>query len=165
MPDVSMNAAINGGVDVYTSFVAPSFGVPKAAWQSFGGTSCASPETAALVALAGEEASRELGQPVGIGALNPILYQLHRRDFNDIVSFAFGDSGQVSIDNDALYFSSTVLAALGPTKVPPVAVPGFSTTPGYDLATGLGSPRAVDFVLDVARTRVANRWGRSIAAD
>jgi hypothetical protein len=38
--------------------------------------------------------------------------------------------------------------------MPPVAVPGYFTTTGYDLATGRGSPKAERFVLDVAKARV-----------
>ena len=41
-----------------------------------GGTSCATPETAALIALAGQQASETLGKTVGIGNLNEILYKL-----------------------------------------------------------------------------------------
>ena len=154
IPDLSMNAAINGGVEIYTSFVSPSQGVKGPSWQSTGGTSCASPETAALVALAGQKASEVLGRTVGIGFLNPILYSLKNRDFNDVRSRSFGAARQVEIDNDALFFSSAVLKLNGPTSVPPVVVPGYSTEKGYDLATGRGSPKAVNFVRDVARARV-----------
>lgn len=154
IPDVSLNAAINGGVDVYTSFATPSHKAGTPTWQSFGGTSCASPETAGLVALAGQGASEALGHSVGIGELNSILYSLPQHDFRDIVPQTFGTKSQVVIDNDALYFSANVLKALGPTRVPPVAVPGYSTTSGYDLATGLGTPRAESFVFDVVFARV-----------
>ncbi len=155
VPDVSLNAAINGGVETYQSYTSASQGITKPEWQNVGGTSCASPEMAGLIALAGQRASETLGRTVGIGYLNPILYSLSRGDFNDIVAQALGTQKQVMIDNNGLYFSATLLAAKGPTVVPPVAVPGYSTTPGYDLATGRGSPRAVRFVLDVADARVA----------
>jgi hypothetical protein len=88
--------------------------------------------------------------------LNNILYSLGSEDFRDIVSQSFGLDQQVVIDNNALYFNPAVLASAGPTRVPPIAVPGYSTTKGYDMATGLGSPNAVNFVLDVARARIAN---------
>jgi subtilase family serine protease len=155
IPDVSLNAAINGGVEVYASYVAPGQ-KPGPTWQSVGGTSCAAPEVAALVALAGQKASDDLGRQVGVGLLNDILYTLGDRDFSDIVSHSFGADQQVVIDNNALYFNPAVLAKVGATRVPPVAVPGYSTTPGFDMATGLGSPRAVNFVLDVANARVAS---------
>jgi subtilase family serine protease len=148
LPDLSLNAAINGGVDVYTSFNGPS-------WQVYGGTSCATPETAGLVALAGELASQQLGKTVGIGNLNPILYSLNSDDFNDIVPEVFGENNQVTIDNNAMFFSSDALATAGPKAVPPKLVQGYATGKGFDLATGFGSPRAAKFVVDVARARVA----------
>jgi len=153
IPDVSMNAAINGGVEVYQT---PAPGSKTPAWGSVGGTSCASPETAALVALAGEQASKQLGKVVGIGSLNPILYSLDPlNDFNDTVTQTFGAQHQVVLDNNALYFNAAAVAVAGVTRMPPVDVMGYSTTPGYDMATGLGSPKAVNFVLDVAAARVA----------
>jgi len=161
LPDVSMNAAINGGVNVYTSFSAPDGSVHGPTWQSYGGTSCASPETAALVALAGQRASNVLGKQVSIGSLNPVLYNLKSTDFRDIVAQPLGDKNQVVIDNNALYFNKDVLASLGPTRLPPVAVPGYKTTPGYDMATGLGSPKVLSFVNNLAGASVV----RSLADD
>jgi subtilase family serine protease len=152
LPDTAMNAAINGGVEIYTSYVAPLVGAMGPTWSSTGGTSCASPETAALIALAGQKASDDLGRPVGIGYLNPILYSLADSDFNDVVSQTIAPN--VSIDNDAVYFSAATHAA-HPKSTPPVAVPGYFTTPGFDLVTGRGSPNAPNFVLDVARAREA----------
>jgi subtilase family serine protease len=160
-----MNAAINGGVDIYTSYDPPaSPSATPGAWQSTGGTSCASPETAALIALAGQAASDMLGngKTVSIGALNPILYSLPATDFNDIVSESLGADGQqVTIDNDSLYYSAA-LAKLRPKNVPPVAVSGYYTTPGYDLATGLGTPKAESFVIDIAKARVAQETPSSL---
>ena len=152
LPDISMNAAINGGVEVYSSYAAPGSAQKGPNWQSTGGTSCASPEMAGIVALAGQKASDELGRTVGVGYLNPILYSLSSRDFNDIVSTRLGFAG-VMIDNNGLYFSENASKKY-PTKVPAVAVPGYFTSPGYDLATGLGSPKALRLVLDIARVRV-----------
>ena len=155
IPDVSLNAAINGGVETYQSYISPSQGITAPEWQNVGGTSCASPEMAGLIALAGQRASNLLGRKVGIGFLNPVLYSLNRkRDFHDVVSHALGTDHQVEINNNGLYFSAALLAADGPTRVPPVAVPGYETEIGYDLAAGRGSPKAVNFVLDVARARV-----------
>jgi subtilase family serine protease len=156
-PDVAMNAAINGGVEIYTSYTNTDAGANGPTWQATGGTSCASPETAALIALAGQKASDLLGKTVGIGFLNPILYSLPATDFNDIVSESFGTSNQVTIDNNALYFNATfspVLASKDPKNAPGLFIPGFNTTPGYDLASGRGTPKAEQFVLDIANARV-----------
>ena len=155
IPDLAMNAAINGGVETYQSYVVPGQKTQAPSWQVVGGTSCASPETAGLIALAGQEVSQELGKPAGVGALNPILYSLGARDFNDIVPQTFGVNQQVTIDNNAYYFGAAALQLLPPKDATPVQVPGYFTLPGYDLATGLGSPHAADFVMDVAHARVA----------
>lgn len=154
LPDMAMNAAINGGVAVYES------GAPGSpAWQTVGGTSCATPETAALVALAGQQASEDLGKQVTIGNLNEIIYKLPSQDFNGIVSQTFGAQKQVTLDNNALYFNASVyqseIASKQKPNMPAVAVPGYATTPGYNMAAGLGSPNAANFVLDVAAARVA----------
>jgi subtilase family serine protease len=148
IPDVSMNAAINGGVVTYGSYEAKP-------WSSTGGTSAATPEMAALVALAGQRASDLLGRQVGIGSLNRILYGLGAEDFHDIVSQSFGAQNQVVIDNNGLYFSDLALQVFGATSETPVEVPGFQTTPGYDLATGLGTPVADRLVEDLAQARAA----------
>ena len=155
IPDLAMNAAINGGVVMYTSFQAP--GADKSpVWSSSGGTSAATPEMAGLVALAGQRASDMMGKPVGIGSLNKILYSLKADSFNDIVSQAFGSAKQVVIDTNALYFSGLALQIFGPTSETPDQVPGYAVTPGYDLATGLGSPVADKLVEEIAQARVLN---------
>ena len=152
IPDIALNAAINGGVEIYTSYKAPGSKDAGPSWQNTGGTSCASPEMAGLIALAGQKASDDLGRAVGIGYLNPILYSLADSDFNDIISEQMG-TAEVSIDNDSIFFSPALATKL-PKNVPAVAVPGYFTAPGYDLATGLGTPKAEKFVLDVAQARV-----------
>ncbi|MEA2217966.1 MAG: hypothetical protein QOJ35_592, partial [Solirubrobacteraceae bacterium] len=48
VPDVAWNAAVNGGVLVYTSFF-PS--ISRVGWHVYGGTSASSPQVAALTAL------------------------------------------------------------------------------------------------------------------
>ncbi len=140
VPDTALNAAQNGGVEVYTSFSGPS-------WTVVSGASCAAPETAGIVALAGQLASAQSGRYVGIGYLNPILYSLGSRDFNDILPREFGQ------DNSP-YFNPDLAKAPG-SLVPSSPVPGFPVTPGYDLVTGWGSPHVVNFVHDLARARLA----------
>jgi len=126
LPDLSWNAAVDGGVLVYTSF--PGLGV---GWHIIGGTSAASPQLAGLIALTNQKADM-LGKSHHVGYLNPLLYALPASDFNDIVTQTFGP---VTIDNNELYGSG---------------VTGYPTTPGYDLATGFGSPIANNFVTDLA---------------
>jgi subtilase family serine protease len=76
-PDVSYDAAINGGVLVYYT----ALGTPI--WFIVGGTSAGSPQWASIVALA----NQLKGAPLGF--LNPTLYQVgcsgnYRQDFHDI---------------------------------------------------------------------------------
>jgi subtilase family serine protease len=61
-PDISMSAAVNGGVDVYDSTIG--------GWAVVGGTSEATPEFAGIVALADQAAGHRLGD------INPDLYAL-----------------------------------------------------------------------------------------
>lgn len=124
LPDVSWNAAVDGGVLVYTSFPGLTVG-----WHVIGGTSASSPQLAGLIAIANQLADSSGKKHVGY--LNPFLYTLPASDFNDIVKQTFGS---VTINNNTLYGSS---------------VPGMLTTIGYDLTTGLGSPKASNFVTDL----------------
>lgn len=72
-PDVSYNAAINGGVLVFWG------AIPSAAgFYVVGGTSAGSPQWAAIVALA----NQAHGGPLGF--INPALYSCPAGDFHDI---------------------------------------------------------------------------------
>ena len=82
--------------------------------ESFGlydGTSAASPTFAAIVTLLNAE-RLAAGQPA-LGFLNPLLYSSNASAFNDVTV------GQNSAGTSA----------------------GFSAAPGWDAATGLGTPR------------------------
>jgi subtilase family serine protease len=129
LPDVSWNAAVNGGVLVFTSFPGVRVG-----WHVVGGTSASSPQLAALVALANQLAHGQ-GKP-SVGYLNPILYLLPSRDFRDIVPQTFGTGDGVVTLNSNKQFGS--------------GIDGMATTAGWDLTTGFGSPKAYDFVHDLA---------------
>jgi tripeptidyl-peptidase I len=91
------------------------------------------------VALANQLRSQKGKQPIGY--LNPLLYTLPARDFNDIVPQTFGQGSGVTVLDDNIPF---LFALWGIT--------GFKTTAGYDLTTGLGSPNAYWFVHDLADT-------------
>ena len=127
VPDISWNAAGNGSVQVYVSF-APL--VPG--WGAGSGTSGSTPQLAGVIALANQLRAQKGKQPIGY--LNPVLYTLPARDFNDIVPQTFGP---VTLDDNTEFGSG---------------VPGFQTTAGYDLTTGLGSPKAYQFVHDLTDT-------------
>jgi subtilase family serine protease len=122
---------VNGGVLTYLGFLGPDSG-----FYIFGGTSASSPQLAAVIALANQGRSSMGKGPVGY--LNPILYTLPSSDFNDIVPQTFGTgSGVVTLDDNGLYGSG---------------IAGSSTTTGYDLTTGLGSPDVPSFVNDLVNT-------------
>ncbi|MDQ2748633.1 MAG: S53 family peptidase [Actinomycetota bacterium] len=117
VPDVAYNAAINGGVLAVWS--SSGFGADLV--FIFGGTSAGSPQWAGLVSLATQLRHGRLG------AINPALYtitlssKVYRALFHDIT---VGDN----------------------TYHGDVTVPGFAAKPGWDAATGLGSPKAQTIV-------------------
>jgi subtilase family serine protease len=93
---------------------------------TFGGTSAGAPQWAAIFALA-DEARAAAGEGP-LGAANQALYAIaqdrkSRRDFHDI---------------------TVGTNALGP-------LPGFQAAPGYDLATGLGTPDVDNLIHDLVR--------------
>jgi subtilase family serine protease len=126
LPDISWNAAENGGVLIYDS--------TSGGWSDASGTSCGTPQIAGLAALANQiRASMGKGP---IGHLAPKLYQLPASDFNDIVPQIFGSGANAMTVQDNLRYGASV--------------PALPTTIGYDLTTGLGSPRAYSLVHDLA---------------
>ena len=115
VPDVSADADPDTGLVIYWS--------GWNGWSSIGGTSIAAPMWAALVALA--DAWPSCGtEPVGF--LNPTLYWIagmgqsqYEAAFNDVTS------GTNRLPQFASWWQ-------------------YPATPGYDLATGLGTPVASD---------------------
>ncbi len=121
-PDVSYNAAVDGGVLVYISNPAV---VPAPGLFIVGGTSAGSPQWAAIFAIANQVRAASNMAPLGF--VNPTLYGLttaqKATDFHDIT---VGDNmlGEV--------------------------LPGNAATTGWDLATGWGSPNAANLVGDLS---------------
>ena len=119
-PDVSYNAAFNGGVVIV---LGGRHGV-------VGGTSAGAPQWAAIVALADELRGDRGGQRLGLAT--PQLWALaqrkntYRQDFHDIVS-----------GSNALFGAGSRL-------------PGFAAAPGYDYPTGLGTPDVAQLVKDLS---------------
>ena len=116
VPDIAYNAAIFHGVLTYLNIPGGPVG-----FYRFGGTSCGSPQWAAITAIADQMAGKSLG------FINKALYHIgqaqsrHGASFHDITS---GDNSVVETD----------------TFGNPVAVQGFSAGAGWDATTGLGSP-------------------------
>jgi subtilase family serine protease len=118
-PDVSFNAAINGGLLNYDGFVS-LFGGQNGVYV-LGGTSAAAPAWAAIVALL----DQNVGHPVGF--VNPAIYSLaespwYGNVFHDITQGNNSDTGGRS------------------------GVDGFTAAPGYDLTTGWGTPDVAHFI-------------------
>ncbi|MGO9898564.1 MAG: protease [Solirubrobacteraceae bacterium] len=123
VPDISMSAACNGAVDVYQSFP----GVP-AGWYPTCGTSEATPLFAGIVSLADQVASHPLG------LINPALYALSALQAPGIVDVTSGNN-TVSFEQDEALDTVT----------------GYSAVRGYDVASGVGTVYAPDFVRELAR--------------
>jgi subtilase family serine protease len=139
LPDVAWNAAVNGGVLVYTTAF-PQYQRPG--WHVYGGTSAASPQVAALTALAAQE--RAAAHKAPLGNIDALLYA-HPKWFVDVTPVTGGtaQSGQL-VSNREWDSNGDDLA------VTPDAVPGWPTLRGYDMTTGLGTPNASAYVAGLA---------------
>jgi subtilase family serine protease len=122
-PDISMSAAVNGGVDIYYSFSNP--GTPG--WHVAGGTSEATPLFAGVVAIADQAVGHRVGD------LNPYLYS--KPNIPGIVDITKG--------NNTVTFCSL---NCGTAQEADTTVHGFVAKTGYDLSSGLGTIDAFKFV-------------------
>jgi subtilase family serine protease len=116
-PDVSYNAAINGGVLVAWSALAPA-----GSFFIVGGTSAGAPQWAGIVALANQKRAAKGFGPLGF--LNPALYAVAA---SASYASAFHD---ITVGNNKL----------GGT------LPGFSAGAGYDAASGWGTPNVANLI-------------------
>jgi subtilase family serine protease len=115
-PDVSYNAAVNGGVLV----------AQGGNFWLVGGTSAGSPQWAGIFALVNEARADAGKGPIGFA--NPALYGIY-------------NSGSYGADfHDITVGDNTLVGA-------PVA--GYDAGPGYDLATGIGTPDVANLVQDL----------------
>jgi subtilase family serine protease len=122
-PDVSFNSAAHGGV------LAP-LGFLGGAWAVFSGTSASSPAWAAIIALLDQ------AHHGPVGFVNPAIYKLGHAQQSHHFMGAFHDitDGQ-----------NSDLGSLASTY----GVDGFSAAPGYDMATGWGTPNVSVFIQNV----------------
>ena len=123
IPDVSYNAALSTPILLYASFVPQSQG--GANWYFVSGTSEATPQWAGIVA--------DLNQYLGrrLGFLNQQLY-------------ALGQAGQLNI-HDITIGNNGLVGVQGATA------PGYSAGPGWDLASGWGTPNLGMVAIQLAR--------------
>jgi subtilase family serine protease len=125
-PDISMSAAVDGGVLVNIGFTGGDGITPG--YYIFGGTSESSPEFAGIVAIADQHAHRRLG------LLNPALYRLAARHAPGIVDITAGNN-TVSFTQHGQTFT----------------VPGFQAVTSYDMSSGLGTLDAAKLVRELGR--------------
>jgi hypothetical protein len=126
IPDVSFVADPASGIQYYDSY-SPTTTLYPSHWGTTGGTSLSAPCWAGIVAIANQ--GRVLsGKKVLAGSESTLsaLYQVPAADYHD-----------VTVGNNAQYTLS------------PGTEGRFSTAPGYDMVTGLGSPVANRLVPDL----------------
>ena len=118
-PDVSYNAAVNGGVLVVWSACPSCIGATGPVFFIVGGTSAGSPQWAAIAALADQAAGKPLGD------LNPSIYEIgnspsaYPSSFHDIVA-----------GNNTLFGTNY----------------GYFAGPGWDDASGWGTPNVANLI-------------------
>jgi len=139
VPDLSWNAAVNGGVLVYiTAF--PS--AQRAGWHVYGGTSAGSPQMGGVVALINK--ARKDASKGPIGFLSPHLYSLSSADFHDIVPVTEGTAASGHLVDNELW------AYQADGSVAPGGIAGNPVLTGYDMTTGVGTPNAPAYVSALA---------------
>ncbi len=123
LPDVSLAASPNK-----YGYLVESGGILTAV----GGTSASSPSFAGIAALLNQHLVNGGAQP-GLGNINPALYHLAQATTDVFHDIAAGDNQEPCAQGS-------------PSCVNGLA--GYPATPGYDLATGLGSVDANNFVME-----------------
>lgn len=104
------------------------------------GTSVGAPQWAGILAIADEERAAAHKPPLGF--VNPALYSIassHGSDFHDIT------------DGNNTYLGADV------------TIDGFNAGPGYDVATGLGTPNAAGLISDLVASGGSQPGGASDA--
>jgi len=126
IPDVGYDASPTSGVLVYSTEppvtgVFCGAGTPcSSGWYVVGGTSASSPQWAGLIAIANQMSTGSGGKTMGY--INPALYQLPSSDFFDVT--------------------------IGNNQTDP-SIPGYKAAPGWDPATGRGTPDAAKLIPDL----------------
>jgi subtilase family serine protease len=126
-PDVAYNAAVLHGVLTYINLP----GIPVG-WYRFGGTSAGAPQWAALTVIADQMAGYDFG------FINAAVYKIgqsktaYANAFHDITTGT----------NSALEFDASDN---------PVDITGYDAGLGWDAVTGMGSPKAVNFLTQLSK--------------
>ncbi len=120
VPDISMSAAVDGSALVFLDADAAQ---GPAGYYLIGGTSEASPEFAGIVAIADQVAGH------GLGLINPALYRMEAAHDPGIVDVTSGTNTVTFPQNGSVH-----------------TVQGWDDVKGYDLANGVGTIDAAQFV-------------------
>ena len=128
-PDVAYNADPNTGYAIYDSIAAPDYGT-VAGWNEVGGTSAAAPQWSAIIALSDQARMAQGGTALDT---NQVLNTLYNTLGSDPTNPTY-----TSVFHDITTGSN-----------------GYAAGPGYDLATGLGSPIVNNLVPLLANTTIA----------
>jgi subtilase family serine protease len=126
VPDISMTAAVNGGIIIYSSYPTTVEGEPEpGTFSVWGGTSVATPVFSGVVAIADQIA----GHPLGL--INPRMYQLEEEG---------GNNGIVDVTS-----GNNTFAEFNEEGAPVLTIKGYEAKPGFDLASGLGTVDGFSF--------------------
>jgi subtilase family serine protease len=136
VPDVAYNAGIDGGVLTYIDVQSASLPV---GWYRVGGTSAGSPQWAGLTALSAQLAHHSLG------LLNDSIYAAAR--YRSVQNYLFhdittGDNTYTVTDDNGNVVKT---------------IAGFAAKPGWDAATGFGTPKANHLVPFLAAANGSHR--------
>jgi hypothetical protein len=132
-PDVSADANPYTGVPVYDSY---DFSASQP-WAQYGGTSLATPMWSAMIAVADQGRSLDGESSLdGPSQTLPMLYNLPASDFHDIT--AGGSQGENQRSTGPAPYTYNTPPGTNPTTF---TTPGFVAETGYDLTSGIGSPR------------------------
>jgi subtilase family serine protease len=156
VPDVSWNAAVNGGVEVYiTAYPQYNCGNSTGCWTFFGGTSAATPQTAASIALV--NAARAAAGESPIGFLDPILYSgAGASDYTDVGPVHEGSAPPIFAGSEVTASGAvtTVNKSVGDlvdNQLWQIPVAGYPTTAGNDPTTGWGVPDVATLVKNLSK--------------
>ena len=140
--DVSYDGDPDTGFAVYDTVPDTVDNVTTSGWQEVGGTSAGSPQWAALIAIANQGRSiAGLTSLDGVTQTLPDLYSLYA---------AYGTTGYSTYTS---YFNDVTSGGSGGYGGGHHGPPGSSSnsaTNGYDVITGLGSPKAAAVIDDLA---------------
>jgi hypothetical protein len=148
-PDVAWNGDPATGVAIYNTLGSGG----QSGWATTGGTSAGAPQFAAMVALANQRRAERGRPPVGSTLLDRI-YRVGGRGV-DAPFYDIGSPGGTNV-----YHGSGVIPGTDPCSLPNAGAFVLDTTPGWDFATGWGTPNGSALIPALADEKVPLTRGR-----